>query len=755
MNKALRKIRSLTAQASFAAATFAVMPAGMAQNAPAPKGPSAACAQQQKTINEKGLEKFSVPDLVAHPVLAGDTIKIQIRVRDALNKVGQSETCSIKLPAQEFRHPVSKAMVELRRTLAVSPKKSGDVAQRFGKLLQEQGPSVQNPQTLEALKALQADIAKAESNDALESGVRSMWELMQRLEQENMSAAEKRLREMEQALREALRRGADQEQIRELTSEAMKAMQDALKEQADKAKQNPQDPQAQKDFENMQKRLEEMQKMLDELQNVDKKTAQEMQKMMQQMQELMKQQQQMQQQQSQEQQDSQQQSQQQQNQQSQQQQQQQKMRQNMQQRMQQMQQRMQQQQQNQKMQQDMADMIKKQEELRNQTAEEREKRKEDMAAVLKQLEEYAKKLREQIQERRMEEYNNQSDMYRRRNNGNTAPADDFQMDGVSNDRANPFMMKVAYNGAFASKRAEALPPPRFDSESIQKRLERLGEMDRDVTGTAKGLEKKRIDQEQLRESEAESIIDSFQQIQRELQKQEKEQPQKPDKDQQQQSEQQNQQQKQQQQQEMLERIKQLMEQMKQKPQGQKKQQQQQQQNQQQSGQQQQQQKSMSQEQRDLQKQLQEMMNKMRQRGMDPGKLQEADKPMDQSAQELDQNDPGDAIPHQEEVLKNLREGQKQMQEQMQQQQQGQQPGQGQGDGQGEGEGDGEHEPSADALGRVPTNAEQLEFEKDAVLSQKRRAEIQRLLEGKNLPQATREYYERLLKGKNQRPSLVP
>ncbi len=731
MSQALRKFRSLTAQASFAAATFAMTPTGFAQKAPAPKASSQACAQQQKDINEKGLEKFSVPDLMAHPVLAGDTITIQIRVRDALNKVGQSETCAIKLPAQEFRHPVARSMVDLRRSLAVSPKKSADVAARFGTLLNQESKSVQNPQTLEALRTLQNNIAIATDDSAREQGVRGMWELMQRLEQENISATEKRLREMEQALRDALRRGADQEEIRELTSESMKAMQDALKEQSDKAQKNSQDSQAQKDFEDMKKRLDEMQKMLDELQNVDKKTAQDMQKMMQQMQELMKQQQQDAQNQQSSQQNAPQQSPQQQ---------QQKTRQNMQQRMQQMQQRMQQQQQNQQMQQDMADLIKKQEELRNQTAAEREKRKEDMDAVLKQLEEYAKKLRDQIQERRMEEYGNQGDLDRRRNNSNPAPSDNSYMDGVSNLRPSSFFMKASYRMANLKLAETETPEISAEEKNIQKRLERLNDMDKDVSDTAKSLEKKRIDQEQLREAEAESVIERFQNIQQELQKQEQAQPKQPDKEQQQQRDQQQKSQ-QQQQQEMLERIKQLMEQMRKKPQNQ--------------NQQQQQQKSMSQEQRDLQKQLQEMMDKMRQRGMDPGKLQEADKPMDQSAQELDQNDPGDAVPHQEDVLKNLREGQKQMQEQMQQQQKGQQPGQGQGDGQGEGDGEGEHEPSPDALGRLPAGADQLEFEKDAALSQKRREEIVRLLERQSLPQATREYYQRLLKGKNQRPSLVP
>jgi hypothetical protein len=144
--------------------------------------------------------------------------------------------------------------------------------------------------------------------------------------------------------------------------------------------------------------------------------------------------------------------------------------------------------------------------------------------------------------------------------------------------------------------------------------------------------------------------------------------------------------------------------------------------------------------------------------MDPGKLQDADQPMDQAAQELDQNDPGDALPHQEEVLKNLREGQKQMQQQMQKQrgqpgqepgEPGGEPGQGQGDGDGQGEGEGQSDLDTDSLGRTLSNPVDLEWEKNQALSQKRREEISRMLERKDLPKSTRDYYERLLKGRSQ------
>lgn len=733
MKTAYQHFRSLVVQTSIAGAAFMNAASVMAQApAPAPKqvpqtapAKSAACANAQKIVNKDGLNQYTLQDLTAHPTLAGATVTISLRGKDAVNPSVRSEKCQVTIPHQTFYHPVAIIMVELRRNLAKDSNQSGAIAQRLEKLLQDKAGTIVNPETMAFLKNIQKNLSEAKETEVFENVLRDMWEAMQRLEQENISKAEQRLREMEQALREALQRGANEEQIRELTKESMKAMQDALKEQAAKSSQSEQ---AKKDMEDMQKRLEEMKKMLEELQNMDPKLAQKMQEMMKQMQELAKQQKQMEQQMQQQMQNSPEQQQQQ----SQQQQNMQQRMERMKQQMQKMQQQMQQQQQNQQMMKDMNDLIKDQEDLRNETAEEREKRKEDMKRILEQLEEYARELKKKIGEKTSEEYQKQYN-----------PSSPYDTGEHSFLRYHKPVLVAAYGlDILQLAQAETKPAP-FDREASEKKIKRLGELGTDVDTTAKDLKDRRENEKQLQESEAEGIIEKFQRIQREIEQLEKQQP--PQNQQQGQKnpqQQQQQQQRDQEQQEMLKKIEEAIKRLREKQQQQ--QQQQQQNQQQQAGQK----KPQNQQQRDLQKRLSEMMEKMKQRGMDPGKLQDADKSMDQAGEELDQGDPGDAVPKQDEALQQLREGQKQMQQQMQQQQKpGQQPGQGQGQGPGQGEGEGEGDSSpTDILGRrMDRSGQDLGSLDSENLSQQRRDEImKRIQTNPAMPKAEREYLERLL-----------
>lgn len=288
MNAAYKHIRSLAVQASVVA-VFLGATTSQAQTAPeflspssatARTKPSAGCQKAQQTVNKEGLGKYTLSDLTSHPALAGENVEISITVKDALGRAATSEKCAIVIPRIDFRHPVSVAMADLRRTLAQDSRKAGNVAQRFGKLLQDKANTIPNPATMDMLKAIQANLSSAKDTEALETVVRDMWEAMQRLEQENMSEAERRLSEMEKALREALEKGASEEEIRRLTEESMKAMQEALKEQSAKAGQNEK---SKKDFDDLQKKIEEMHKMLEQLQQMDPKVAQKMQEMMRQM----------------------------------------------------------------------------------------------------------------------------------------------------------------------------------------------------------------------------------------------------------------------------------------------------------------------------------------------------------------------------------------------------------------------------------------------------------------------------------------
>ncbi len=741
MNRAYKHIQHWAAQASLVAAAFMAAASPLqAATEPAP-APSATCQKAQKDVNKDGLGTYTLSDLTAHPTLAGQTVEVSIKVKDALGQAASSEKCKIEIPHIDFRHPVAIAMVELRRTLAQDSRQAPDVATRFGKLIEEKSATVVNPETLAKLNTIQGNLATAQDVETMEIVVRDMWQVMQILEQENMSAAERRLRELEKALREALQRGANEEQIRKLTEESMEAMKEALKEQAAKASQSAE---AQKKLEDLQKQIEEMQKMLEQLQNMDPKAAEKMQEMMKQMQEMMKEQQKMEQlqQQMQKQQQNGEQSPQQQQMQQQQQQMQESIEQRMQRmqrQMQQMQQQMQQQQQMQKMQQDMSKLIEDQEKLRNQTAEEREKRKEDMAKVLEQLEKYARELKDQIDAEESEAYQRQYE----------TPAVEPASDDLSSTYHQPsqkysFMALSAKTGesylvaemGFERGRGSTMVKSK-EYDEIVKQIERLKELETEVETTAGDLKQKREDQIQLKESEAEAILQQFQRIQSELQKNQDKQLEDAKKNQDQRDQDYQQKQKedrQQQQQTMQERIQQMIEQLRKK--------QQQQEQQEQNGQKQQ---NMTQQQKDLQKRLQELMEKMKQKGMDPGKLQDADKSMDDASGELQQGDPGDAVPKQDRALEELREGQEQMKKQMQQMMQ-KQPGQGDGPGDGEGQEATMNEPR-DVLGRAaPRDAQELGPIDSESLSRQRRDEIRERLKKQDMPQTERDYLERLLKG---------
>lgn len=709
MSVTAHKLKRLAAQGSLVAAAFlsAAPLTAAPDNNPSPTtGPTtAACHKAQQTVLKDGLGKYTISDLTAHPTLAGSTVEISINVRDALGQAASSEKCKVTLPKLEFRHPLAAAMVDMRRALAGDSRKAPEIARKLAQGIEGHSHLIVNPATRLALETVQKTLATSKDEAVLDQSVAMMWDIMLRLEEDNLSAAERRLRDMERALREAMQRNTPEEQMRKLLDESAKAMKDAMKEQAAKP---GQDEQAKRDLDDMEKRMEEMRKMMEELSQLDPQAAKKMQEMMKQMQEMMHQQQQNQQ-----------------NQQSQQQ-----MRQKLQQQMQQMQQQMQQMQQMQKMQQDLNKLIKDQEKLMGETEQEKEKRRQDMAQILEQLEKLTKMLGEQIREERSKEYDKQREIspptYYPGYDSHYQPSPGLRWPGT---REHPLMVQT--ETPLSPEKQKAL-------DASKKRVERLNQLGTEVDETGKSLKDKREKQEILREKEAEDIFSRLQRVQQELRRAEeemKQQQQQQDQKKDGQQQDQQSQQRQQQQQDLMERIKKMMEQARQNADRQKTQQQ-------------------GQQQQDLQKQLDELMKKMQQKGMDPGKLNDANKSMNDAGQQLQNDSPQEAVPSQNDALNSLREGAQQMQQQMQKMMQ---PGQGQGQGPGQGEGEGENMgPMTDPLGRrMPRDAKDLGPIDSENLSRERREAILELLKDPNRPQAERDYLQRLLEGGKRKPVFKP
>lgn len=349
MTNAQKKMKSFAAGTVFLGAAFFAAAQGNAQSAPPQNNPP----QSSST--------YQLPDMSSHP-LAGTEVDMEIVVRDALGQEGRSKTIRVRLPQVEFRNPLNPQLADLRKTLALDSRKSGDVAAALGTLLRN--AQIPNPATRLSLETVHKELGVAKDEEALEQVVANLWRAMMLLEEDSMTDAEKNLKEAERKLQEAIEKGLSEEDLKKLADEARKAMEEYLKERAEQEN----DPEAKKALEEMRKIQEELRKIQEEMAKMDPKAAQKMLEQMKQMQQQGQSQQ--------------------------------RMKQNMQQQMQQMQQQLQQMQKMKEMMDELQELIEEQQELTDETVKEDENRnadKPDMSRIQEDLEKLTRKLGNQAE----------------------------------------------------------------------------------------------------------------------------------------------------------------------------------------------------------------------------------------------------------------------------------------------------------------------------------------------------------------------
>jgi uncharacterized protein (TIGR02302 family) len=173
-------------------------------------------------------------DLTAHP-WAGTPVRLMLVASDAIGQTGNAQPVDILLPERPFNNPVAKAIIEQRRLLTLQPENRVAVARRLFAIGNDapayQGDVVVTLALRVAGRRLIADTTGADIPAVQEL----MWQTAMRLEEGSISAAEMALRAAEQALQDALDRGASDEEIEKLMNDLQQAMNqflDALTQQA-------------------------------------------------------------------------------------------------------------------------------------------------------------------------------------------------------------------------------------------------------------------------------------------------------------------------------------------------------------------------------------------------------------------------------------------------------------------------------------------------------------------------------------------
>ncbi len=130
----------------------------------------------------------------------------------------------MRLPQRIFVKPLARALIEQRRILALDANDKPLVLTALDTLAIAPERFTAEAGIFLGLRALFFDLRNARSDDALRDVVARMWAMALQIEDGNVSQAEQALRQAQDALRQALERGASDEELKKLMDNLRAAM---------------------------------------------------------------------------------------------------------------------------------------------------------------------------------------------------------------------------------------------------------------------------------------------------------------------------------------------------------------------------------------------------------------------------------------------------------------------------------------------------------------------------------------------------
>ena len=209
----------------------------------------------------------TVKDLSEDPY-AGAEVTLTLTAKDEAGNEGKSEPFNMRLPERLFTKPLARALIEQRRILALDANQNSQVFAALDALMI--APELFTPEAGHylGLYSLARQLEAARTDAALRDVVASIWALAVTIEDGNISDVEKALRAAQDALKQALERGASDEEIKKLTDNLRAALDNFLRQLAEQMQKNPQqlarplDPNtkmlSQQDLKSMLDRLERL-----------------------------------------------------------------------------------------------------------------------------------------------------------------------------------------------------------------------------------------------------------------------------------------------------------------------------------------------------------------------------------------------------------------------------------------------------------------------------------------------------------------
>src|SRR5262245_50777521 len=180
-------------------------------------------------------EGQSFHEIGDHP-WAGMKVRLSLLAKDLAGQVGRSEPIEMILPERRFSKPLARAVVEQRRRLVEDPRDRLQVARALDALTLEPEGFIEDLQIYLGLRSAYWRLQRESTRESRNSVIAQLWQVALRIEDGNLTDAERALRAAQDRLSKALEEGASDEEIQRLMQELRQALAqflDQLQKQAE------------------------------------------------------------------------------------------------------------------------------------------------------------------------------------------------------------------------------------------------------------------------------------------------------------------------------------------------------------------------------------------------------------------------------------------------------------------------------------------------------------------------------------------
>jgi uncharacterized protein (TIGR02302 family) len=208
-----------------------------------------------------------VQDLTPHP-WAGLQVQARLVGRDATGQEGHSETLAFDMPERRFQHPIARALMEVRKELSLRPTSRALPLLRLEEMARLEDAWTADPGGYLNLRSITTQLRRDRQPSAVDEAQARMWQLALHLEEgapERTARALDQAREAVREMLEAERRGEeiDKAELDRRMRELQEALRQHLEALAEQARRDPTtqefDPERDRlDAQDMQRLTEQM-----------------------------------------------------------------------------------------------------------------------------------------------------------------------------------------------------------------------------------------------------------------------------------------------------------------------------------------------------------------------------------------------------------------------------------------------------------------------------------------------------------------